>query len=138
MAKVHLFVSDPRRWRSRLRTAASSFQSSNRLQPYHLYSNVDYQQLPVDFVSPFSRTTVACQSGPDVGLVDIARRQSETPFIQSPSRTHTFAFREGHLESKQHDTRRRSMRLATAQRTTRLRPLDISLRSQSLHRSSQW
>ena len=70
-----------------------SFQSSNRLQPYHLYSNVDYQQLPVESVSPFSRTTVACQSGPDVGLVDIARRQSERlrPPRFSP-RTHTLTF----------------------------------------------
>jgi hypothetical protein len=35
-------------------------------------------QLPVEFISPLSKTTIACESGPDVGLVDIARHQSKT------------------------------------------------------------
>jgi len=53
-----------------------SFQSSNHLQRYHLYSNEDYTQLPVEVISPLIKTTLACESGPDVGLVDIARHQS--------------------------------------------------------------
>ncbi len=58
-----------------------SFQSSNHLQRYQLYSNEDYSQLPVEVISPLSATTVACESGPDVGLVDIARHQSKFFFI---------------------------------------------------------
>jgi hypothetical protein len=59
----------------------SSFQSSTRLNRYQLYSNADYLQLPVELISPFSKTTIACESGPDVGLVDIARHQSEIIFF---------------------------------------------------------
>ena len=37
-------------------------------------------QLPVESISPLSKTTIACESGPDVGLVDIARHQSRIFF----------------------------------------------------------
>ncbi|CAF1138750.1 unnamed protein product [Rotaria sp. Silwood1] len=54
-----------------------SFQSSNSLDRYRLYSNEDYLQLPVEVISPLSNNTLACESGPDVGLVDIARHQKK-------------------------------------------------------------
>lgn len=57
-----------------------SFQPSTELERYHLYSNADYMQLPVESISPLSKTTIACESGPDVGLVDIARHQSKIFF----------------------------------------------------------
>ncbi|CAF3463624.1 unnamed protein product [Rotaria sp. Silwood1] len=56
---------------------ASFFQSSNSLDRYRLYSNEDYLQLPVEVISPLSNNTLACESGPDVGLVDIARHQKK-------------------------------------------------------------
>ncbi|CAF4025298.1 unnamed protein product, partial [Rotaria sp. Silwood1] len=41
-----------------------SFQSSNSLDRYRLYSNEDYLQLPVEVISPLSNNTLACESGP--------------------------------------------------------------------------
>ncbi len=67
-----------------------SFQSSNRLRRYQLYSNEDYLQLPVEVISPLSNNTVACESGPDVGLVDIARHQSKIPFFPRKINFQTF------------------------------------------------
>ncbi|CAF1580375.1 unnamed protein product, partial [Rotaria sordida] len=55
----------------------SFFQSSNTLHRYQLYSNEDYLQLPIELISPLSKNTLACESGPDVGLVDIARHQKK-------------------------------------------------------------
>jgi hypothetical protein len=54
-----------------------SFQFSNHLQRYQLYSNEDYLQLPVQTISPLSQNTLACESGPDIGLVDIARHKKK-------------------------------------------------------------
>jgi hypothetical protein len=59
-----------------------SFQFSNHLQRHQLYSNEDYLQLPVESISPLNKNTVACESGPDVGLVDIARHQSKIFFLR--------------------------------------------------------
>ncbi|UJR08694.1 hypothetical protein I4U23_012952 [Adineta vaga] len=56
---------------------ASFFSPSNRLQRYQLYANDNYLQLPVEIISPLSKNTIACESGPDVGLVDIARHQKK-------------------------------------------------------------
>jgi hypothetical protein len=57
-----------------------SFQTSNPFGPYRLYSHADYVQLPVRTISSLSRTTRACQTGPDVGLIDLAGQQSENLF----------------------------------------------------------
>jgi len=35
----------------------------------------------VELISPLNKTTIACESGPDVGLVDIARHQSKIFFL---------------------------------------------------------
>ncbi|CAF1655447.1 unnamed protein product [Rotaria magnacalcarata] len=56
---------------------ASFFRSSGPLHPYRLYSNENYSELPIESISPLSNNTVACESGPDVGLVDIARHQKK-------------------------------------------------------------
>ncbi|CAF1052436.1 unnamed protein product [Adineta ricciae] len=56
---------------------ASLFLPSNRLQRYQLYTSEDYLQLPVEVISALSQNTIACESGPDVGLVDIARHQKK-------------------------------------------------------------
>ncbi|CAF0780981.1 unnamed protein product [Adineta steineri] len=55
----------------------SFFLPSNHLQRYQLYANQNYLQLPVETISPLERNTLACESGPDVGLVDIARHQKK-------------------------------------------------------------
>jgi hypothetical protein len=76
MAKNHCIVSFSNFEFVCLNKNFFSFQLSNHLQRYQLYSNEDYSQLPVEVISPLSKTTLACESGPDVGLVDIARHQS--------------------------------------------------------------
>lgn len=63
-------------WRHFYCFVVSSFLPLNRLQRYQLYASEDYLQLPVEVISPLSQNTIACESGPDVGLVDIARHQS--------------------------------------------------------------
>ncbi|CAF1018468.1 unnamed protein product [Rotaria sp. Silwood1] len=45
---------------------ASFFQSSNYLQRYQLYLNVDYSQLSIDVISSLIKTTLTSESGSDV------------------------------------------------------------------------
>lgn len=77
-----------------------SFQFSNHLERYHLYSNPDYTQLPNEVISPLSKTTLACESGPDVGLVDIARHQSKISVFFSLMKNCLFCFRTWNFESQ--------------------------------------
>jgi hypothetical protein len=77
-----------------------SFQPSNHLQRYHLYANGDYTQLPVELISPLNKTTIACESGPDVGLVDIARHQSKIFFLWNHFSKFSFYFRTWNFESQ--------------------------------------
>lgn len=86
MAKICFIVSllnfEEKKQTNKFGFVFCSFQLSNRLQRYHLYSNADYTQLPVENISSLNNTTIACESGPDVGLVDIARHQSKiSPFF---------------------------------------------------------